>query len=177
MFIRKFLTNPFKYFTNETTVGLTGTNEVVPEKTGRQTKSSKQLAYHLAEIERITSELKKLSIELAEHSGKVQELQKAQRKPIPSKVRKQVWFNQFQDKKSGPCFVCRKTVKDDPFGWHCSHIVAQCKGGPDIPENLRVCCAKCNQTMKDKNMFDYMIENNYIWDDCIELQEYMKSEL
>lgn len=67
---------------------------------------------------------------------------------IPPKLRNQVW-----DNGDGRCYVCGNSVGK---GWHCSHIVAEVKGGPTTVDNLRVCCAHCNLSMGDLNMYRYI---------------------
>lgn len=67
---------------------------------------------------------------------------------IPPKLRQQVW-----ERGNGHCYVCGITVDK---GWHCSHIVAEVKGGPTTIDNLRVCCSHCNLSMGDLNLYRYI---------------------
>lgn len=78
------------------------------------------------------------------------------RKPIPKKIRDDVWIKYFNDQLEGECYVCKIRVTRYKAGWHCSHVIPACKGGKDIIENLRVCCPGCNLSMGNMNMYDYI---------------------
>ena len=67
---------------------------------------------------------------------------------IPPKLRAQVW-----EHGDGRCYVCGEKVTT---GWHCSHVVAEVKGGPTTLSNLRVCCPHCNLSMGDLNLYRYI---------------------
>lgn len=67
---------------------------------------------------------------------------------IPPELRAQVW-----EQGDGRCYVCGKKVET---GWHCSHVVAELKGGPTTVENLRVCCSHCNLSMGDLDLYHYI---------------------
>src|SRR5665647_2449702 len=43
-------------------------------------------------------------------------------------------------------------------GWHCSHVVAETKGGLIEIPNLRTCCVHCNHSMGNCNMYVYIKE-------------------
>jgi hypothetical protein len=73
------------------------------------------------------------------------------RKTIPKKTREAVWKRDCGDRTSGNCFCCSEEVT--VLGsWHAGHIVAQCNGGPDTVENLRVVCVACNLAMGTEDM-------------------------
>lgn len=77
------------------------------------------------------------------------------RKPIPRKIREQVWIKYFGNQLEGYCYVCEVRVTKYRAGWHCSHVTPACKGGKDIVENLRVCCPGCNLSMGDMDLYEY----------------------
>ena len=53
----------------------------------------------------------------------------------------------------GKCYLCGK----EPKGWHLTldHMVPLSRGGDHTPENLRVCCRKCNNAKSDKTPEEY----------------------
>lgn len=62
-----------------------------------------------------------------------------QRKPIPKKVKAQVWA-----KTDGRCAYCDMQL--NPFdGFEIDHVHPVCKGGTDEVDNLVPCCHDCNQ--------------------------------
>lgn len=62
-----------------------------------------------------------------------------QRKPIPKKVKAQVWA-----KTDGRCAYCN--VQLNPFdGFEIDHVHPVCKGGTDDVSNLVPSCHDCNQ--------------------------------
>lgn len=76
------------------------------------------------------------------------------RKTIPKKIRETIWKRDCGDSVSGKCFCCSQSVS--VLGeWHAGHIVAQCNGGADTSDNLRVVCIACNLAMGTENMDDF----------------------
>jgi len=76
------------------------------------------------------------------------------RKPIPLKLRHQVWEKYHPKKQDGVCYCCG--VKLQKSQWHCSHVVSDKCGGKAEITNLRVCCAHCNTSMRKMNLYTYM---------------------
>ena len=61
------------------------------------------------------------------------------------------------------CPICskvikRETLKGSEYEWHRGHIYPVSLKGPDTYANLIPLCAKCNRSMTNKNMFDYLLE-------------------
>lgn len=79
---------------------------------------------------------------------------------IPKNVRDSVWTMYHGNNTTGICYSCGKTVERFNSGWHCSHILADVRGGKEILENLRVCCPKCNLSMGDQNLYAYIRDKN-----------------
>ena len=75
------------------------------------------------------------------------------RSPVISNMRQLVWNNSL-----GRCFACHVAVTADD--WHCGHILSVKHGGLTSLINLRAVCKKCNSTMGDQHMYEYMCENN-----------------
>jgi hypothetical protein len=76
------------------------------------------------------------------------------RKSIPKKIRETIWKRDCGDSVSGKCFCCSQGVS--ALGeWHAGHILAQCNGGADTPDNLRVVCVACNLAMATENMDEF----------------------
>lgn len=48
----------------------------------------------------------------------------------------------------GICWICGKPIDCEP--WHLDHFYPISKGGPDIPENVRVAHAGCNREKHDR---------------------------
>lgn len=77
------------------------------------------------------------------------------KKKIPAKTRINVWRRQHGDSFIGKCYACGCHL-DYQNKWHCSHIVAEAKGGSIEVENLRPCCEHCNCSMRDINLYAYI---------------------
>lgn len=76
------------------------------------------------------------------------------RKTIPKKIREEVWRRDNVESISGKCYCCSQSLS--ALGdWHAGHIIAQCKGGADTSDNLRVVCIPCNLAMGTENMDDF----------------------
>lgn len=65
------------------------------------------------------------------------------------------WIGQYVDE--AKCPLCDETIKRTSPCWHASHVVAAANGGETVLENLRVLCAKCNLSMHDEHMRDYVL--------------------
>lgn len=76
------------------------------------------------------------------------------KKRISSKTRLLVWERDFPGKKRGLCACCSRPVLRDE-AWHCSHVVAEARGGSNSPHNLAVCCPTCNLKMGTRNLLEY----------------------
>lgn len=79
----------------------------------------------------------------------------AKRKPIPKRIREEVWTKYCGDKETGACYVCHTKVLRRNRGWDCSHVHADALGGLPTVANLRVCCPHCNRSMGTQNLYDY----------------------
>jgi 5-methylcytosine-specific restriction endonuclease McrA len=75
------------------------------------------------------------------------------KQPISRTLRQEVW-TAYAYNNTCPCYVCG--VKLVNKGWHCSHVTAEVKGGKTELHNLRVCCAHCNTSMGDQNLYTYI---------------------
>lgn len=78
------------------------------------------------------------------------------KKIISAEIRQEVWKKYAINENLCNCYVCGTPLLRK--GWHCSHVIAEIKGGKTIIDNLRVCCAHCNLSMGDLNLYKY-IEN------------------
>jgi len=56
----------------------------------------------------------------------------------------------------GRCACCGCCIRR---GYHVDHIVALSKGGSNWPSNLQLLCKRCNLRKKDKDPFDFAMEN------------------
>lgn len=83
------------------------------------------------------------------------------RKNIPKSLREEVWINAFGKQFEGYCYVgCGNKIEITNF--ECGHIQPYSKGGSDTADNLRPICSKCNRSMSNKHMLDYMKQYNRI---------------
>lgn len=75
------------------------------------------------------------------------------------KLRRDTWTAYHGTREVGRCYCCRVVIhyakKTDGKGWHCSHVIAHSKGGPDKVSNLRCCCPTCNLKMGTQNLETY----------------------
>lgn len=65
------------------------------------------------------------------------------RKPIPSKVRVDLWRKCFNDEIVGECWVCSCKINYNDF--QAGHMVAVANGGTDSIQNLKPVCGPCNR--------------------------------
>ena len=86
---------------------------------------------------------------------------KKQKDVISPKLRILVWTRWYGEQPSGPCPLCKETIKIGKNGFHCGHITSEANGGLTILENLRPLCGTCNTKMNAMNWMDYekKIEN------------------
>lgn len=80
--------------------------------------------------------------------------EKGERKPIPKKLRGEVWKMHFGTSTEGGCYCCKKGLSafDD---WHAGHILARSRGGTDTIDNLRPVCGSCNLSMGSESMDEF----------------------
>jgi len=74
---------------------------------------------------------------------------------ISKKLRANVWRTHVGETFIGECYACGKMIEFTD-GWHCSHVVAESKGGATILDNLRPCCRHCNLSMGNQNLYAYI---------------------
>ena len=74
---------------------------------------------------------------------------------IPQETRQEVWKRYFGEKTEGLCYVCNFPLPNK--GWHCSHVISEDKGGLITVDNLRPCCAGCNLSMGNCNLYAYAV--------------------
>jgi 5-methylcytosine-specific restriction endonuclease McrA len=89
---------------------------------------------------------------------KVDHSEKKKRTPIPPKVRNEIWIKYHKESLTGICYCCGNKIHRYNGGWHCSHVIASTKLGPDTIDNLRTCCRTCNLSMGDQNLYAYIKE-------------------
>lgn len=75
---------------------------------------------------------------------------------IPSKIRNQVWIKYHSDSNTGICYCCGNEIIRYNKGWHASHVLSFNKGGLNTVNNLRTCCAHCNLSMGNCNLYTYI---------------------
>jgi len=77
---------------------------------------------------------------------------------LPKKTRQSVWLLNFGTAQVGKCFTCGEQISFN--NWHCSHVIAEIKGGKCEVDNLRPCCASCNLKMGNQNLYTFARDNN-----------------
>jgi 5-methylcytosine-specific restriction endonuclease McrA len=85
---------------------------------------------------------------------------KHKRDIIPKKVRDATWIKYHGKSLKGVCYCCGKSITRYNRGWHCSHVLADVKGGEEIVDNMRTCCPHCNLSMGAQNLYVYMKQHN-----------------
>lgn len=76
------------------------------------------------------------------------------KKRIPKDLRDSVWITYVGKSFSGICFCgCGKDMT--VFDYDCGHVIAECRGGATIIENLRPVLHKCNTSMASMDMNTY----------------------
>lgn len=96
----------------------------------------------------------KLSVPQTNIKELVEHPEKTKRKPIPKKIRGEVWTKHFGDSTNGFCYCC-KTPLNCFEDWHAGHIIAQSRGGTDTADNLRPVCGSCNLSMGSESMDEF----------------------
>jgi hypothetical protein len=91
-----------------------------------------------------------------EHTKHVLTTYKRKKDLIPKKVRDGTWIKYHGNANVGICYCCGTTIQRYNRGWHCSHVLADSKGGEETIENMRTCCAKCNLSMGNCNLYVYI---------------------
>ena len=94
---------------------------------------------------------------------------------IPTYIRDSVWETYHNKNTKGKCYCCNISVNRYHAGWHCSHVMADTKGGLNTIENLRVCCAGCNLSMGDQNMYAYIRDKKLKGAGSKNIEKYFKS--
>src|SRR5277367_708046 len=87
--------------------------------------------------------------------------QPGKRKSIPAPIKKIMWETYIsKELRIGKCFCCQKTdiLETD---CHAGHIISDKDGGKIEVDNLRPVCAKCNQSMGSKNMYEFISEYGF----------------
>jgi hypothetical protein len=100
---------------------------------------------------------------------------KQKRERIPTSTRDAVWHKYHGTKDSGKCYSCGIAVNRYNAGWHCSHVKSDTKGGNNTIDNLRVCCAGCNLSMGDQNMYAYIRDKKLKGPGARNVNSYMKA--
>lgn len=54
---------------------------------------------------------------------------------------------------AGCCYYCRRYLAD---GWTMDHMTPLARGGTNAPDNLTICCLKCNQTKQSKTVPEFL---------------------
>jgi len=93
---------------------------------------------------------------------------------IPKAVREAVWEKYHGTKSTGVCYSCGERIQRYNKGWHCSHVLADAKGGEETVENLRTCCPHCNLSMGDQNLYVYMKAHNMKGPGKTNVNKYLK---
>lgn len=75
---------------------------------------------------------------------------KANRKPLPKKIRMDLWERHFPNQRKGKCFACQNEI--DIIAFEAGHIVSAADGGSDTVDNLLPLCQSCNRSMGKMNM-------------------------
>lgn len=92
---------------------------------------------------------------------KVEEKPKKKKKDaIPKAIRDAVWLKYHGDNEEGICYACNRIIFRDRAGWHCSHVLSENKNGQIKVKNMRTCCAGCNLSMGNQNLYAYIRDKN-----------------
>ena len=101
------------------------------------------------------------------------------RKTINTKLKNQIWLEEFEAKNSGNCPIweCKKVLdKSVSNSWQCGHLISVKNGGSNKLENFRPICPACNLQMSDTNWDEYVdkIKNNTILETYFDEDEEIK---
>ncbi len=86
--------------------------------------------------------------------GSVKRKKNYKKKPLPKKIREQIWINYNGHKYSGKCFVPWCSNQIDVFNYQVGHNIPESKGGSSSIDNLRPLCANCNMSMGNQYTID-----------------------
>lgn len=75
------------------------------------------------------------------------------KKPIPPKLRQEVWERNIGDRLWGNCFTCNMRLSS--FEFAAGHVHSEAKGGSTTIDNLKVVCKSCNSKMGTQNMNEF----------------------
>ena len=81
------------------------------------------------------------------------------KRSLSESIKNIVWKSWCLFSSTPTCFVCNCEISKD--NWHCSHILARSKGGPDTEDNLRPSCPTCNMKMGATHMYRYIIYKEF----------------
>ena len=114
----------------------------------------RQLVLGLAPWPRAGPRQRRVSVRRHAAQEKHPERCRRRRPKVPQSLRQAVWDRDVgDDKRTGACVVCARTVKMEDF--HASHVEAVARGGETHLDNLRVCCPFCNCSMGDRNLTEF----------------------
>jgi P4 family phage/plasmid primase-like protien len=82
-------------------------------------------------------------------------------KTVPKIKRQEIWYKHIDENIQKTKCLCCNLNDITTFDFECGHIIAQSKGGDFSFENLRPICKKCNQSMGNKNMIEFMKSMSY----------------
>jgi hypothetical protein len=80
---------------------------------------------------------------------------------IPKIKRQEVWNHYIGDKIGKTKCLCCGVNDITQFEFHCGHVIAKSKGGELNIDNLRPICSKCNLSMRDEYMMDFIKRLGY----------------
>jgi hypothetical protein len=73
---------------------------------------------------------------------------------IRQAIRIKVWDRDIgEDKREGPCAICKKPVRFESF--HAAHVISEANGGTTDASNLRVACQSCNISCGTMNLDEF----------------------
>jgi 5-methylcytosine-specific restriction endonuclease McrA len=99
------------------------------------------------------------------------------RQKIPEAVKKHMWLRDFEKMNAeGICHVCKGTLIYTDC--HAGHIISCKNGGTNHVSNLIALCPKCNTSMGEKNLDDFMEEyiNHRNQEMNVETDQYIEDE-
>lgn len=111
---------------------------------------------HSTELSSTYPVMKALCDELV--SEKVQVSPKKKTK-ISEALKTSVWNRYVGEQIGSKECICCGTNTMSSRDFHCSHVIAEAKGGPTNLDNLRPTCAKCNLSCATRNMREFARES------------------
>lgn len=76
--------------------------------------------------------------------------------------RTNLWLSYFGPVYVKYCFCCKRNILTFFGSWHKAHVKPKSKGGSNEISNLRPTCNQCNETMRNRDMFEFMGQNDFI---------------